>query len=214
LGIQAGGTSSLGEIPGANLGENGGSGIKIDPALARNGKMDGIFTDMEKKTGLNRDDMMKGLANGGNPLSMLASAPAFSGKPQASEANLQKMMDDTLAKGNLPSGQEVMDKLGLTKDDLSSNGGGADPNRGLASSANIDGLFPDKPAAPTPEGFKNDMKLSPEVQAALDKNGITGRSIFDMVHAQYVKKTPQMFGVDNNRKPTPGGILTGEKMEL
>lgn len=61
------------------------------------------------------------------------------------------------------------------------------------------------------------MKISSEIQAALDKNGITGRSIFEMVHQQYTKKTPLMFGVQKEKNGTsanPYLNLGGEKIEI
>jgi hypothetical protein len=202
-------SSAIGDGGNSDVGNGNGSGIKIDPALLRSGKMDSIFSDMEKKTGLNRDDMAKALAGGGDPLNMLANSPALAGKPGGSEANLQKMMDDTKAKGNIPDANAVMDKLGLSKDDLVANAGGSDPNRSVASNAapNIDALFPGADKPPTTSGGPS-MGLSPEVQAALDKNGITGRTIFQMVHAQYLKKTPQMFGVQKEKDGTANNPYT------
>lgn len=207
----------------ADLAPGNGSGIKIDPVLLRSGKIDTIFSDMEKKTGLNRDDFINEMNSGGNPLSMLSTSPALSGKPSASEANLQKMMDDTLAKGGLPNGQEVMDKLGLSAEDLGGKDVGPnDMNRGLASKdngLNIDALFSSKDApAGGPTGGSNSMRLSSDVQAALDRNGITGRSIFEMVHSQYVKKTPLMFGVGANKMDGAKAVsypgLSGEKLDF
>ncbi|MGZ3657764.1 MAG: hypothetical protein ACXVCS_19570 [Bdellovibrionota bacterium] len=210
-------TSSSTDIGSSGLGGGNTSGIKIDPALTRSGKLDTIFHDMENKTGLNREDMMKAIGGGANPLDVLANSPALAGKPSSSSANLQKMMDDTLAKG-VPSGQEVMDKLGLTTGDLpGGSGGGASANRDIAS-ANIDNLFPGAPDKAGPSGGDNpNMKLSSEVQAALDKNGITGRTIFEMVHTQYIKKTPLMFGVQKQKDgtaPNPYMNLSGEKADI
>jgi hypothetical protein len=222
-------TSSTVDTGSSNVGNGGNTnGIKIDPALTRVGKLDTIFGDMENKTGLSRDALLNGVGSGQNPLDLLANSPAMSGKPGGSSANLQKIMDDTLAKGNLPSGQDVMDKLGLTSADLgggdgsgAGSAGGADPNRGLASgsaNANLDSMFPG--AATTPSDGKNNgtaMKVSSEVQAALDKNGITGRSIFEMVHQQYTHKTPMMFGVQKEKNGTsanPYSNLGGEKIEI
>lgn len=202
-----------------SLGTGATTGIKIDPALTRTGKLDTIFGDMENKTGLNRDAMLDAVGSGANPLDVLANSPALSGKPSSSSANLQKMMDDTMAKGNLPSGQEVMDKLGLNAGDLGSSGG-ADMNRNLASanaSPNLDALFPGNGAPGDSKSSGTSMKLSSEVQAALDKNGITSRSIFDMVHSQYNKKAPMMFGVQQQKNGTsanPYSNLSSEKIEI
>lgn len=136
---------------------SGGSttGIQIDPALTRTGQLDTIFSNMENQTGLTRDALMNAVSSGQNPVDVLANSPAMAGNPAGSAANLQKIMDDTMAKGNLPSGQEVMDKLGLTPADLggSVSGGGADPNRTLASAnnASLDGLFPARAQPPRTE---------------------------------------------------------------
>lgn len=219
-GKNADGSSKLPEVKKVDLGDGNTSGIKIDPALLRNGKLDGIFGDMEKNTGLNRDELANGLANGGNPLSMLANSPALKGKSIGSEGNLNKMMDDTMSKGNLPGAEDMMNQLGLTEGDLASNGGGS---RGPAapSTPNIDSLFPtsavEKPSSGN--GVSSTLRVSPEVQAALDKNGITGRTIFEMVHNQYVKKTPLMFGVQERKpdgtKDNPySGLNGGGKLDL
>ncbi len=195
----------------------GDTGIKIDSALMREGKMDGIYSDMEAKTGIDRETFANSMANGGDPLDLLANS--LKGKPGGSEDNLRKMMADTMEKGDLPSGQEVMDKLGLNEIDLGKAG-----KRDLASSSpNIDALFPGQGATTQPSdpnaGKVGAMKISSEIQAALDKNGITDRTIFQMVHGQYKKKTPLMFGVpaDTGRNPSaanPFEGLGGEKVEL
>jgi hypothetical protein len=139
-------------------------------------------------------------------------------------------MDDATAKGSLPSGQDVMNKLGLSAGDLtgsanaSGNGvaGGGDPNRGLASTsgASLDSLFPGYNSV-VPSDSKSSgtsMKMSPEVKAALDKNGITSRTIFEMVHTQYNKKTPMLFGVQKKQQSgtnaNPFANLSGDKVEF
>ncbi len=212
------GTSQLGDIKKVDVGDGNSSGIKIDPALLRNGKMDGIYGDLEQKTGLNRDEFADAMANGADPLSLLANSPALAGKPSASQENLQKMMDDTMAKGNGPDANEMMNQLGLTNEDLAVNAAGASRTP-AATTPNVDALFPlsgDTKGGPT-GGNPTDMKLSPEVQAALDKNGIVhGRTIFQMVHSQYRKKTPLMFGIHEKKfdgtKENP--FLGGPKIEL
>jgi hypothetical protein len=216
------GSSQLGDVKKIDLGDGNTSGIKIDPALLRQGKMNDIYGDLEAKTGINRDDFAKAMSSGENPLAMLSSSPALAGNASASEANLQKMMDDTLAKGDLPKGDEVMDQLGLSAGDLGAGGGGG--GRAPASpSANIDSLFPGSNTSGSSGGNPvvadpNAMKMSPEVQAALDKNGITGRTIFEMVHAQYLKKTPLMFGVQERKidgtAENPYGGLDVERINL
>ena len=213
------GTSTLGDVKKVDVGDGTTSGIKIDPALLRNGKLDGIYGDLEKKTGLNRDEFANAMAGGANPLALLSNSPALRGKASASEGNLQKMMDDTLAKGNPPNADEMMNQLGLTSEDLGvvAPGGGGARAPSAAAQPNIDSLFPvsgDTKAGASGGDF---MKISPEVQAALDKNGIVhGRTIFEMVHSQYVKKTPLMFGVHERKinGTADNPYLGGEKIEF
>jgi len=106
------GVSQLGDVKKVDLGDGNTSGIKIDPALLRTGKMDNIYSDLENKTGINRDDFANSMANGENPLSLLSNSPALKGKAGSSEENLQRMMDDTQAKGDLPNGEDMMNQLG------------------------------------------------------------------------------------------------------
>ena len=183
----------------ANLpSDQSGSSIKIDPALARNGKVAEVLADFEKKTGLSQDDLINGLNNGKSPMEILSSSPKI-GK---SEADLQKMMDKAVANNPPLSAQDVMSKLGLTNEDLGAYtaGGGSDRKPGSeAAATDFDALFGknnlDAAAAAGALGAGANGSLSPEVQAALDRNGITSRTIFEMVHGQYKKKMPMMFGV-------------------
>lgn len=188
-----------------DLGKGSTSGIKIDPALLRTGKMDAIFTDMELKTGLSRDDFANGMRDGMTPLDMLAGSPSMQGTVGGNADSLQKMMDSSTANG-VPEGSEMMSQLGLNEGDLGGyeikNAGGAP--RGPAA-ASVDSFFPTSAAGSGASGGQpvaganGGLGLSPDVQAALDKNGITGRTIFEMVRSQYVKKTPLMFGVTEKK---------------
>lgn len=185
---------------GAEVDNTGGSGIKIDPALARNGKTSDILADFEKKTGLSRDDLIDGLNAGKSPIEIMAGAP----KVKMSESDLQKAFDKAVANNEALSSKDVMDKLGMTPEDLAGSGqysqaGGGDRKPNSTSTTDFDALFGAKNAGDLqPTGGVNmsgGTSLSPELQAALDRNGITGRSIFEMVRSQYKKKTPLMFGV-------------------
>lgn len=177
--------------------DQGGSSIKIDPALARNGKVAEVLSDFEKKTGLSQDDLINGLNSGKSPMEILSNAP----KVGKSEGDLQKMMDKALANNAPLSAQDVMGKLGLTPEDLGAytQGGGERQPAAAANAAmtDFDSLFGknnlDAAAAGAMAGAGG--ALSPEVQAALDRSGITSRTIFEMVHGQYKKKMPMMFGV-------------------
>lgn len=181
------------------------SGIKIDPNLLRNGRIDTIMSDMEQKTGMSREDLAKGLENG-TPLSkMMADA-----NKKLNNANSMAAIDKALAgaDGHMSS-SELMDKLGLTAADLGSGddvyasggGGSSYKGSGASSAQNFDfGLGKTDPAG---SSTISALKVSEDVQNALDKNGITGRTIFEMVHTQYTKKTPQMFGIIQEKTRNP-----------
>jgi hypothetical protein len=219
-------TLNTATLSGTDVGNgSGASGIKIDPSLLRNGKIGSIMDDFEKKTGISRDDLKDQLEAGKSPAEIMAQSNKFGG---ASEAQLQGMLDKN--SGGTPlSNQEMMDKLGLTPEDLmgenvyaqSGSGGPRSPASNSGSNG-LDGLL-GKPgdAGSAVIGSSLDVKgLSPEIQSALDKSGITNRTLFQMVHSQYKKKTPMMFGQPSTANPittndnNPFANLGGAKVEL
>lgn len=203
------------------------SGIKIDPSLTRTGKASAIFDDFEQKTGMSRDDFVSQLEDGVSPAEMMAGNPKFGGR---SEEDFKNMMANSAANGTMGA-DEAMGQMGLTPEDLAAmtknsgmsatgednsyavGGGGAGGSGSGASrkpdssygNPNLDALFgaPGNKDGAGGAGIlgANGLPLSPDLQAALDRNGITGRSIFQMVSEQYKKKTPMMFGMPL-RKPT------------
>lgn len=199
---------SASTIAGTSLDPNGGSGgqVLIDPSLLRSGKADAIMNDLEAKTGITRDELAKALENGKNPTDLLANSSALSGKI-GSEDDLNKLIADA-SKGAVPGKQEVMDKLGLTNDDLGGNLVNASGGRSLASAnGSSDGFGSSSGGGTGSIGINGSVngdksKLSPEIQAALDKNGITSLTIFQMVHSQYTKKAPGLFGVPDKQDKT------------
>lgn len=235
------GISNNGTPSGSSIGESGSTpGIKIDPSLARTGKASAIFDDFEQKTGISRDELINGLESGKSVPEVLGGSK----KMGASEAQLAGMMDKASSSGAAMGADEAMAKLGLTAEDLAAYGkntgmsatgeesvygigaGGGSRNPNSANTNSLDALF----GAGTGVGAGgNDpnalggagLGLSPDVKAALDRNGITNRSIFQMVNEQYKRKTPMMFGVPAKR-PTLGGtqenpfsnLGSGGKIEL
>lgn len=194
---------------GADLnGAGGSSSIRVDPSLAKNPKISQILDDFEKKTGMSRDDLMNGLNSGKGPMEILSASPKI-GK---SEADLQKLMDKSLANNDPLSSQDVMGKLGLTPEDLGAYDAGGDRKTAASGSAMTDfeSLFGknnlDAAAGGVALGGSVNGSLSPELQAALDRNGITSRTIFDMVRTQYKKKMPIMFGVRRTDQGATGNI--------
>lgn len=221
-------TLNTSTLSGTDIGNgSGASGIKIDPSLLRNGKVAAIMDDFEKKTGISRDDLKDQLESGKSPAEIMAQSNKFGG---ASEAQLQSMLDKN--SGGTPlTNQEMMDKLGLTPEDLAgsgenvyaqSTGGGSRSPASNNSGAGLDGLF-GKPGDSTSGAANAQLEakgLSPEIQSALDKSGITNRTLFQMVHSQYKKKTPMMFGQPSSANPltnndnNPFANLNGAKVEL
>jgi hypothetical protein len=219
------------------------SGVKIDPSLLRSGKSSLILDDFEGKTGISRDELAQALIDGKTPAEIMAGNKKFGGK-SADEMN--KMLGDAAASNGPMSSSDAMDKLGLSAEDLAAlgkntgmsatgeentygagggaGGSGASRKPDSSSSTNFDGLFGGPKADPAGAGVvggAGSLGLSPEVQAALDRNGITGHSIFQMVNSQYKKKTPMMFGVPTAAKPTAGSadnpfgnIGSGGKIEF
>jgi hypothetical protein len=208
----------------ATVGTGASKGIKIDPALSRSGKIGSIFDDMEKKTGIGREDFMDRVNNGEDITSILASTDA-SKKGKFGEDKLRDALDKAKA-GDLPSGNDLLNKMGMTPEELAAlakknsgmsatgedtslnaAGGSRSPaSGGSGSTPDINSLFPGRTEAPTP-GFSANLTgseaISPDLQAALDRQGITGRSIFQMVNSQYKKRTPMLFGVSERAVASP-----------
>lgn len=216
--------TNMGTLNGANVGAGtGASGIKIDPSLLRNGKIGTIMDDFEKKTGISRDDLSEQIQAGKSPAEIMAQSKKFGGN----EAQIQAMLDKN--SGGTPlTNEEMMDKLGLTPEDLIggehvyAQGGGAARSPASSGASSLDSFLGKAPdagnsviGAPIEVGG-----VSPEVQAALDRSGITDRTLFQMVHSQYKKKTPMMFGQPSRGNPlttndnNPFANLSGAKVEL
>lgn len=184
--------------------------VKIDPSLARDPKAAQIFDDLKQKTGLSAEDLANGLNSGKSIGDLLAAKTGVSADK----------LDGMVAGATPLSSADAMSKLGLSAEDLAAmaknnsmgedgnayaQGAGSGSGRSTASNP-LDGMFGagKDSGASVAGGVGLDGKLSPDVQAALDKNGITSRTIFQMVTTQYKKKTPMMFGVQQKTSPVVG----------
>jgi hypothetical protein len=148
-------------------------------------------------------------------------------------------LKDAIDNATPASADDVMAATGLTPEDLAAMGkggsgsdlgtsyaqgsAGADRSPASTTGSSLDSLFAKKDLNPgsgvvldkdgKPQG------LSPDVKAALDRNGITGLTLFQMVSSQYKRKTPMMFGVpaktavDNPDNPF-GDLNKGEKIKF
>jgi hypothetical protein len=209
-------TISQGETP---------EGIKIDPALARTGKSGEILNDFEQKTGIPADELVDGLNSGKSVADILGGK----GKMGMSADEIQAGIDKANADG-LMSGDEVMAKIGVKPEDLAANtdptyGNGSGASRSPASTApaadfnSLFGANAKDAGSGVIENKEKKLGLSPDVQAALDRNGITELSLFQMVSAQYKRKTPMLFGVPTkNSVSAPdnpfGDLSKGEKIQF
>jgi hypothetical protein len=211
--------------PGTNIdtGTHGTPGIDIDDSFTRTGKSGVAFDDFENKTGIDRSDLVDGLKSGQSIASILAGSDKLKAKG-VTEAAVQNALDEAAA-GPPMSADDVMNKLGMTPEELAAmakNSSGSSEGDGSYNLAGAGGAAARNPASDATNSFGSLLgagtgkdgldgsviggalgkgALSSDVQAALDKNGITDRSIFQMVHQKYKVKTPMMFG-ESARKPS------------
>jgi hypothetical protein len=190
-------------------------GIDIDDSFTRTGKSGLVFDEFENKTGIGRDALADGLKSGRSIADILAESDRL--KKRGYDAD--KIASAMNSSGASALGaDEVMNKLGLTPEELAAmagknddsayalggSGGSRSPASTTASATSLDGMFGagHTNSSATLEGFAGTAgSLSSEVQNALDRNGITDLSIFQMVHRKYKTKTPMMFG-ESSRKPS------------
>jgi len=175
--------------------------FKIDPSLLREGKLGDAMNDVEKNLGIGRDQFAEAAASDANMAKLLADSPGGK-KAGINEGKLSSMLDTASNKlaENPEAGKALLEKTGFNAAMATySLGSGASSSSLKASKdMNFDDFMAslnskDNLNSPSAGGALN---LSPEVQAALDKNGISDKSIFEMVKIQYKKQAPQMFGQD------------------
>lgn len=193
--------------------------VSIDPSLLGSGKAGTIFSDLEQKTGISAADFVNGLNNGTSPVDMLAESSQMKALGM-SQDKLNGFVDASKASGQSLTGAEALSQMGMSQEDINelarqnaantksgsdayAAGGssGASRSPSSAAAAQQDFSFAAPKDALTGASSLNgagaggsSSSLSSGVQSALDKSGITNRTLFQMVHGQYTKKTPMMFG--------------------
>jgi hypothetical protein len=180
----------------------GSSGFSFDPNALKQGKIGDIMSRFEKATGMTRDALSKALMSGAKPQDILAKAgisnadlakamagasAAIKKDPNALAANNKKLGIDKLTNGiNFGS----MDAV------ASSKSAGASVGGDLMKDLNLGG---EELAPPAAKDIPPN-EVSAELQAEMDKAGLTDKTIFQMVRNQYDKKTPMLYGQDD-REP-------------
>jgi hypothetical protein len=242
-------TSTISGDPTKNLGDSKGgkatgSSLTIDPSVVEpGGKSDALVEDFENKTGISRGELIDGLNNGKSPIDMLAASSAMK-KAGVGADKIGSLVADAQSSGNMPNGGELLDKIGMSAEDiaamaaknasmggdgaLAAGGGGSagrSPTSTSAPDYSFQGAGKDGPvgsaglgAGANFSGTPGSGHLSDSVQNALDRSGITTRSLFQMVHEQYKKKMPMMFGAQERKAAShsdnPFADLSKDKVEL
>jgi hypothetical protein len=191
----------------SSLGKNADDNIKIDDSFMKDDKVGKILDDVEKGLGIPKDELVKALDNGVDPFDLLAAK----GVPR-------KILDEARAKGEAAvenGAKPDPEKYGVLAEIVAGEYGAGGGGGGAASPMANTGMpsFDDLLGGVTKQeeelkGAGVDVTkigLNPDVQKALDKAGVTDKTIFQMVSHQYRDRTPFMFGLENvksdNRRP-------------
>jgi hypothetical protein len=182
----------------------GGGTIGIDPVALRSGPVGAVMDKIETASGLSRDDIAKALEAGIPPADIFKNS-----KLGVSGSDINKAMSD--GQSMMASNPGAIDALnkkygldGLTGSSSSTGSsyaeaaGGGSKSASASSGSNLDdflnGLKPKDDGLGVASLGTGLDKLSPEVKASLAKNGITDKSLFQMVTTQYKKNMPMILG--------------------
>ena len=187
-------------------------GIKVDPALLRNGKADAVMSKFESQFGLDRDEFANAVASGQDPRELLANAP----KNALSMADLNKATgaakgmsesekQSALAASEMAEIQKEFaenTKLGSDENAYAAGSGkttGASISRRLASET-LDDLGLGEQELAGSAGLV-DPSVSPAIRDALQrredelsKKSHVDMSLFEVVHRKYREKLPMISG--------------------
>ncbi|RZA04519.1 MAG: hypothetical protein EOP11_14910 [Proteobacteria bacterium] len=240
-------SSSISGDPTKNLGASkggkvSGTSMSIDPSVVAAGnKTDALVDDFENKTGISRGELVDGLNNGKSPIDMLAASSTMQ-KAGYGADKIGGMVNDAASSGNLPSGEELLNQVGMSAEDIAAmaarnasmgadgplvaGGSGGASRTPAAASPDYSYQGATKDAVGGSTGFGSGSSfaaggsghLSAGVQSALDRSGVTNRSLFQMVKEQYKKKMPMMFGAQERKAAShsdnPFADLSKDKVDL
>ncbi|NUM88647.1 MAG: hypothetical protein HUU37_05545 [Bdellovibrionales bacterium] len=175
--------------------------FSVDASALKASKASSLFDSLQEKTGLTAEDLLNGYKNGATAADFMKRAgldPAVVNKALADNPNATAV--DPLEKlGMTP---EELAKLLKSSETVATGGGGFKSKAKSGSDSSLDDLFAKKDDAQGPGAggsIANSMGLSPDVEMALNRAGLTEKSIFQMVTARYRARTPGMFGVDGKK---------------
>jgi hypothetical protein len=163
-----------------------------------------LLNTLEKQTGITPSDLAGAVTSGASIPDLLANAP--NSVPGLSADALKNGLDGASGAAADLSSSDILAKAGLTADDLKLNkdglgssniasGGGRSP---AGKNSSLGDLLGGGGIAGKTSSQNGDVtgkpKVSADIQSALDKNGISSLTIFQIVHSQYVKQLPIMKG--------------------
>lgn len=185
----------------ANGGSNSIGAATLDPSELHNGQVGTMIDQFEKASGISANDFAASVAAGKDPFQTLKNS-----KLGLTADQLKKGMSEgqSMLASNPNAAKDMMKKLGIGEGKDTATGaayaetGGAKSGSSSPSRSSLDdflsGMKNKDEGFALKSGFEN---LSPEVRATLEKNGVTDKSLFQMVNRQYQKNMPMMFGLEN-----------------
>ncbi len=198
--------ANMGQID--SLGKNADDNIKIDSSFLNNDDVGRVLDGFEKAMGIPRDGLLNALNKGVDPFDLLAAK----GMPKSLLDELKAKGEEAIANGAKPD----LEKYGLSAEKIAEGMGIGDLSGGggmMASTKpggpNLDdllgGLTKDSDTEIETGGVDpSKIGIDPEVQKALDKAGVTNKTLFQMVSMRYRARTPALFGIKlepGERKP-------------
>lgn len=214
VGTGIGSGSDGSNIAGAKIGNGSGAGqqpgIKVDPALLRNGKADVVMSKFEKQFGLDRDDFANAVAGGEDPRELLANAP----KNAMSMADMNKATGaaNNMSDSEKQSALAASELADIQKEFAANSKLGSDDNA-YAAGGKAPASSPRKLSSETLDdlGLEStdvlgaaslvDPAVSPAIRDALQrreeelsKKSHVDTSLFEVVHRKYKEKYPMISG--------------------
>ncbi len=195
----------------------GKASFSIDPSLLREGQLGSALDKVEKNLGIPRDTFANQAMNANSAGDLESMIKGGKGVGGISDKKLDDIFSAAAEKlaANPNATKDALAKAGIDLNSYGSGGGVAVASKSSARDTSFDdllkGMNKDDPNAQGTGGILLNGEVSSDVQAALNKNGISDKSIFEMVRTQYKKQTPVLFGMD--KKPASESDAMGLSAE-